>query len=201
MTDGLIIIFLGLIFPDRVWAGCPSGYYCAGTTVVQFASGCERRKYPSGTYYCKQLWEAWPYHEITCDSDCFYYLAGNWGVCRSSTPIGGQCPVTWLNHSGSCCAQMTTYCGDRSCNGSENCGSCPSDCGACLYAQLQSGVRAGGWVRGNVRDRRRGDTGNAGVKPARRRGSERHGRRTSDSFLEQRGQGGFVWIGIVPGWL
>ncbi len=64
------------------------------------------------------------------------------GDCNGSTSDGCETSLTTNGNCGSCgvvcgsgqsctLGRCSPVCGDRSCNGSETCSSCPSDCGAC----------------------------------------------------------------------
>jgi len=94
---------------------CPAGYSnsCQGV-----GANCD----PIGTCYC------------TTASCCNGF--GDWGPCGA--PVNGICYTTrWCNNPTSCSEYQISQCscgpicGDGSCNGSEDCSSCETDCGAC----------------------------------------------------------------------
>ena len=102
---------------------CASGYYCYGSTVQDIPMGCSR----VGNH-CETLWTQISYNCF--DPPCSTWIIPVHGECASySPPCYEAAPGRWESN---CCAKITgPYCGDGSCNGSEDCSSCPADCGAC----------------------------------------------------------------------
>ncbi len=120
------LLFLGVVFLSGFWitaeegkiyAGCPTGSYCAGTTVLDLKVKCNVFE-----NYCTQRYV---YHStISCDSNCAYSSSAY--VCDLN-----KCPPdTWTfvknYHQGSCCVYPTcTGCScTPTCGGDYPLGSC-----------------------------------------------------------------------------
>jgi hypothetical protein len=94
---GAIFLFGFLIMAEegKIYAGCPSGSYCAGTTVLD-------RKYFCNVFesYCTQKYL---YKDsISCDSDCAYSTYG-WVCDFDKCPPTNTGIYTANLHQGSCC--------------------------------------------------------------------------------------------------
>jgi len=120
-----LAFFIGGKFTHVVLAGCASGYYCAGTTVMDLPSCCKGPLYSiGGDVYYTQDYAYWTH--VDCDADCSFTIDGA-GCCNETN---GSCYLCTVRTN--CCAKITgPYCGDGSCNGDETCSTCSDDCGAC----------------------------------------------------------------------
>jgi len=107
LITGILIflyLFLSAKFILIVNAGCPSGSYCVGTTVVQMKNGCTEvpdPNYPGRIAYYTQAYT--PEFTVVCDSNCFYSCSYATVCCDSA----GNLTVCKTCNGGSCCAHGT----------------------------------------------------------------------------------------------
>ena len=125
-----VVLFSGFLImaeEGKIYAGCPTGSYCAGTTVLD-------RKWYCNVFdnYCTQKYL---YKDnISCDSNCAYktyaYLC-DFDVC----PPTNSGIYTKDYHQGSCCVYPARTCNDctTKCPSGYTKGSCPSG-ETCVYA-------------------------------------------------------------------
>jgi hypothetical protein len=128
--------FLFILFTIKtsvVRAACPSGWYCFGSTYMDLKNGCRivnntcQQKYYGARWY-----------------NCQNAACGNTWSEGTCITIGKRppCNYTTTYRTVGCCARLSTYCGDGSCNGGETCSSCSGDCGACCSASAPTNLAA-----------------------------------------------------------
>jgi len=138
-------LFLNMFFqPIDTYAGCATGYYCSGTTVIDLYNGCNEIP---GADYCTQAYIY--YNSVSCDSNCSFVVPG--AVCLDTIK---PCNYTWYAnyYSGNCCVldPSCTGCGcTPSCPSSYPLSSCPSghDCSSTTVSCTKvdsCGVACGG---------------------------------------------------------
>ncbi len=92
----LVYFFLG---HDVVYAGCPSGYYCLGTTRVDIAEGC----FPEERWNGTRCYTDWNRTTESCNAACSLWYIDKECQNNGGEPVDGVCPVIWYGRATNCC--------------------------------------------------------------------------------------------------